>query len=69
MGTRVIDFGATRWKVWVNTQEQVPEYVTEAKAIARAQQEARTHEHVQVTRSTGGRRPRVVASWVNGVRQ
>jgi hypothetical protein len=69
VGTRVTDISHRRWTVWVNTQEVRPEYATEAKAISRAEQEARTHSHVQVTLSVGGGRPRNVATWVDGKRQ
>ena len=69
MGTRVIEMGAKRWTVRVNAEEVTPEYPDEAKAIARAEREARTKHHVQVTVSTGNTRPRNVATWVDGVRQ
>jgi hypothetical protein len=69
VGTRVTQIGATVYTVWVNTQEQVPTYADKAKAIHRGDREAATHHHVQVTRSTGGRAPRTIATWVDGVRQ
>lgn len=69
MGTRVTDISTRRWTVWVNAQEVRPTYASESKAIARGAQEAKTHHHVQVTLSAGGRRPRTVAEWVDGKRQ
>lgn len=69
MGTRVVDFGKPSWTVWVNAQEVQPVYLTEAQAIGRAEREAATHQHVQVTKSTGSTRPRTVATWVDGERQ
>lgn len=69
MATRVVEMGRTLFTVWVNANEVVPRYADKAKAIARAETEAKTHQHVQVTRSTGGRQPRTVATWVDGERQ
>jgi hypothetical protein len=69
VGTRVTDISHRRWTVWVNTQEIRPEFDAEAKAVAKAEKEARTHHHVQVTMSVDGGRPRNVATWVDGVRQ
>ena len=69
MGTRVVDFGKPSWTVWVNAQEVMPTYPAEAQAITRAEREAATHHHVQVTKSTGDTRPRSVAEWVDGERQ
>jgi hypothetical protein len=69
VGTRVTQIGTTRYTVWVNTTEQHPQYADKPKAIARGEREAATHHHVQVTRSTGGRAPRTVATWIDGVRQ
>ena len=70
MSTRlnVTKLGDTRFTVWVNTKEQTPQYADKDAAIARAEKEAQTHRHVQVTRSTGGRAPRTVAVWENGWR-
>lgn len=69
MATRVVEFGKPHWTVWVNAEEVVPTYPTEPQAIARAEREASTHRHVQVTKSTGKTRPRTVATWVEGERQ
>ena len=69
MGARVTEIGQTRFTVWVNAQEVNPQYADKKKAMARGEQEAQTHVHVQVTRSTGGRAPRTVAEWRNGKRQ
>lgn len=70
MGARlnVTKLGDTVFTVWVNTKEQVPQYADKAKAIERGEREAETHRHVQVTRSTGGRAPRTVATWEDGER-
>ena len=69
MPARITDISVRTWVVWVNAQEVKPDYHTEAKAISRASQEARTHHHVQVVLNVGGRPPRNVATWVDGVRQ
>jgi hypothetical protein len=69
VATRVVEFGKARWTVWVNAAEVSPTYPTEPQAIARAEREARTHHHVQVTKATGNTRPRSVATWVDGKRQ
>ena len=69
MGTRVVQIGSTRFTVWVNTVPVPPTYAGKAQAIDRGEQEAKTYHHVQVTRSTGGRAPRSVATWVDGERR
>ena len=68
MGTRVTDISTRRWTVWVNAQEVRPTYTAEPAAIVRGAQEAKSHHHVQVTLSEGGRRPRTVAEWRDGER-
>lgn len=68
MATRVTEIGSSRYTVWVNTIEQTPTYVEKGAAITRGAREARTHNHVQVTRSTGGRAPRTIAEWRKGER-
>jgi hypothetical protein len=69
VGARITDISTPRWIVWVNTQEVQPSYASEAKAISRGAQEAKTHHHVQVTLTAGRHRPRTVAEWVDGKRQ
>jgi hypothetical protein len=69
VGARITDTGTRRWTVWVNTREVQPSYASEAKAIARGVQEAKTNHHVQVTLTAGRHRPRTVAEWVDGKRQ
>lgn len=69
MATRITDISNRSWTVWVNTQEIRPSFDTEAKAIHKAEKEAKTHHHVQVTLSVAGGRPRNVAEWVDGKRQ
>jgi hypothetical protein len=69
VGTRVVNLGKPTYTVWVNTREVRPTYTEEPKAIARAEREAASHHHVQVTRSTGDTRPRNVATWIDGERQ
>jgi hypothetical protein len=69
LAARITDISSRRWTVWVNAQEVHPTYATEPKAIARGEQEAKTHRHVQVTLSVAGGRPRNVAEWVDGKRQ
>lgn len=69
MSARITDIRTRSWVVWVNTREVPPAYPSEAKAIARAEKEAKTHHHVQVTLHVGSQRPRTVAEWVDGVRQ
>jgi hypothetical protein len=66
VGTRVVQIGSTRFTVWVNTKEMTPTYQDKGQAIGRAEREAKTHRHVQVTRSTGDRRPYTVATWIDG---
>lgn len=69
MGTRVVQIGPTLFTVWVNTKEMTPRYADKEQAIRRAEKEARTHRHVLVTRSTGGRAPRTIAKWEDGERR
>lgn len=69
MGARIVELGERRWEVSVNANPVRPLYTSERAAIRRAKAEARTHRHVTVALNVGSRRPRIVATWVNGEKQ
>ena len=68
MGARIVEIGPTRWTVWVNTMEVRPSYDNESEAMERAEREARRYRIVTVSKASGNRRPRTVATWTDGKR-